>query len=157
MPQREELHEYRRRLLERYAAQPGELRAAYAAIPPEARLRPLERGGWTPHQVLAHVRDVELQAFLPRIERLLAEEDPALSDFDEGAWMDAHYDPDESHQAILEAFTAARTRGSGLLRDLSPEGWNRVGRHPLFGRRTLQWWVEYAVSHAQDHILQLRA
>ncbi len=156
MPPRAELHEYRQRLLELYAAQPGALRAAYAAIPPEARLRPLERDGWTPHQVLAHVRDVELQAFLPRIERILAEEDPALPDFDEGAWMEARYDPAEDHQAILEAFTKARARGSGLLRDLPPEGWNRCGRHPFFGRRTLQWWVEYAVSHAQDHISQLR-
>ncbi len=151
----EELREYRQSLIGRYAAQPQALREAAGRIPASARHARAGDGGWSPHQVLAHVRDVEIGAYLPRLSRILAEERPDLADFDGEAWMAAHYDPAEPLGTLLGSFQQARHEGLALVSVLGSTGWSRTGRHPSLGERTLGWWLERAVSHAEEHLRQL--
>ncbi|MGD2253920.1 MAG: DinB family protein [Anaerolineales bacterium] len=153
----EELIEYRSRLIGRFAGQAEDLRLAIERFSQEALHRPLETGGWTPHQVLAHVRDVELQAFLPRMVRILEQNHPTLEDFDEQAWMAEHYHAGESTSALLTAFGKARESNPVLTKQLPSQAWNRMAFHPHWGHRTLQWWVEYAVAHTDEHLGQLGA
>lgn len=148
----DETGSYRRRLLQRYQEQAQEVGAWAAALPRADAARAEAAAGWTQHQLLAHVRDAEIQAYAPRLERILAEEDPVFEDFDAEAWMDHRYDRGEAPQAIAAEFAAARARGSARLEALPPEAWNRMGSHPQLGSRTLQWWVERAVAHAQEHL-----
>ncbi len=157
MNRMEELQAYRQRLLARYAAQPEDLRRYLQVLAPEALHRPLEPGGWTPHQVAVHLRDAEVHALAPRIHRLCTEKEPFLENWDEAAWMRERYDPQEPLEAVLASFARARAEAYGLVRDLSGEAWSRRGRHPLRGWRTLQWWVEYAVAHTEEHLRQLGA
>ena len=147
--------EYRQRLLARYAAQADDLRRAVERRTATSVHLPLETGGWSAHQVLAHVRDAEVQAFAPRIRLLVDAENPSLESFDSEAWMAEHYDPQELWESILASLARARGEALARLTDLPPSGWNRSGFHPERGRRTLQWWVEYAVGHAQEHLRQL--
>lgn len=150
-----ELADYRTRLIARYADQPRDLAARVNPMP-EARLsEALELGGWSTHQVLVHLRDVEARAFVPRIERILAEPSPKLESFNPELWMKQHYSPDEAVDSILAEVAELRSRGSELIGPAGPEDWNRSGEHPSFGVRTLQWWIEYAVSHFEEHLEQL--
>jgi hypothetical protein len=97
----EELWAYRRRLLERHTAPVGELRRCLNGWP-EDRLRTAPgRGEWSVHQVAAHLRDVEVQAYVPRVHRMLAETEPLLQDFDAEAFMAGHYDSDEPIDQIV--------------------------------------------------------
>lgn len=160
-----ELLEYRRDLIERYAAQPEALYREIAPFPSEDLHVPLERGGWSPHQIVAHIQAVELGAYLPRLLRLLEGQpgdDPVggrgrivLEDFDAMAWMTERYDPDVPLQDYLEAFDRGRAQGMTLIGDLPSGGWNRSGFHPTLGERTLQWWVERSVAHVDEHLAQL--
>ncbi len=152
-----ELLAYREQLLARWAAVVDDLRRLLLACPAERLHRPLEAGGWTPHQIAAHLRDVEAQALWPRIERILQAEEPTLPNFDEQRWMQQRYDPDEPLAAILDEYGALRVREVTRLREAPPAAWNRGGRHPWFGRRTLLWWVERSLAHAEEHLAQLRA
>lgn len=148
----DELQLYRRRLLDRYREQADEM-AAWASrlsLPQSVPSDPAE--DWTQHQLLAHVRDAEVQAYLPRLGRILQEQAPVFEDFDAEAWMKDHYDPHEPAEEIATAFASARTQGWDWLSGLAGDGWNRIGCHPLVGDKTLQWWVERAVAHAQEHL-----
>jgi hypothetical protein len=153
----EELLEYRNRLIGRFAGQAEDLRLAIERFSQEALHSPLEPGGWTPHQVLAHVRDVETQAFRPRMLRILEQDHPTLEYFDEQAWMSEHYDAGEPIAALLAAFGKARESNPVLVKELPSQAWNRMAFHPHWGHRTLQWWVEYAVAHTDEHLGQLDA
>jgi hypothetical protein len=151
----EELLEYRSRLIRRFAGQGEDLRLAIERFSQKALHRQLEPGGWTPHQVLAHVRDVEIQAFRPRMLRILEQDHPTLEYFDEQAWMSQHYDAGEPTADLLAAFNKARESNPVLVKELLPQAWNRMAFHPNWGHRTLQWWVEYAVAHTEEHLDQL--
>lgn len=147
--------EYRRQLVDRYRAQPQELRGALSHFSGEDLHRPLEPGGWSAHQVAVHVRDAEARAFAPRVVRIVDEDDPELPTFDSEGWMAAHYDRREPLDAILGEIEAARGEALRRIEPLTAADWGRSGRHPERGRRTVQWWVEYSVSHTQEHIEQI--
>jgi hypothetical protein len=148
----EELLEYRRELLERYAATVQDWGAALRSVPPEQLHTPCTAAGWSFHQTLAHVRDVEAQALAPRIQCLTDEVAVHFPHFDDLAWMEQHYRPDEPAEAILAELAALRARELDCLVPLQPRGWNRAARHPWHGLRTLMWWVERSLYHSQKHL-----
>jgi hypothetical protein len=151
----EELYDYRQRMLERYAAIPDDFASRLVGLSQEACYLRLEPGGWNVHQVMAHVRDAEARAFLPRLERILNEDGPFLINFDQDAWMEAHYRVAEPLETILADFRDLRDRELDRLRKMSNDDWNRVGRHSSLGVRTLQWWVERNLAHNEEHLIQI--
>ncbi|MGD8603053.1 MAG: DinB family protein [Anaerolineales bacterium] len=150
-----ELREYQARLMNRMWSQPQELRQALSSFEADDLLRPLEQNGWSPHQVVAHLCHVEWGAFLPRYDRILKDEDPLLANFDETTWMETYYDSSVPIEELLKDFDSVRQSARDLLDEITPDQLSRTGRHPYQGERTLQWWIEYAVSHADEHLRQL--
>ena len=153
----EELDAYRKELLAELEGVVEELFKAVAAIPSDAWHVSTGSDGHSPHYTLAHLRNVEAQVFIVRLRRILEEELPLLLLFDDEAWMASHYKPDESPQSIIEEYAHLRQQELGWLRDLPPAAWNRPARHPWWGVRTLQWWVELNLDYAHQHLDQLTA
>ena len=152
----DELLAYRAELLDRLARQPSELRAA-AALMSEAEWGARRvTDGSTLHQVVAHVRDVEVLAFLQRIRRILAEDRPTLEFYATHNWSADRYRPAEPLADILAEFARAREAGLQLMRGMAPDDWARIGFHPPSGWRTAQWWAERMYAHSQEHLAEIR-
>ena len=151
----EELLVYRQNLLTSLDRVVTELRQAAAAIPTSAWHTPLAPGQYTPHQVLAHLRALEAGAIAVRLRHILDEQQPYLPLFDDDGWMAVHYDPSEPVTAILDDYARLRQQELSWLRDLPSAAWNRTARHPWWGVRALQWWVEQALLIARQHLEQL--
>jgi hypothetical protein len=150
------LHDYRVALVDGFAAQPAELAELLQPLTEAASRTPRVAGGNTLHQVLAHLRDVEIHAFLPRFRRLLAEDKPELEPFASPDWTADRYQFEEALPAILAEFTHARAEAVTLMRAMRPEDWARLGFHPPTGWRTTQWWVEHIYRHAREHLLEVQ-
>jgi hypothetical protein len=155
-PALDQLLDYRAQLLARLERQPAEMALALAAIPEaEWHLRPagLSR---TVHGTLAHVRDLELLAFLPRLQRILEEDEPALAPFVSHDWSLRDYRADEPLTAILASWSQTRAEVVNLLPGPAAAAWSRYGFHPPSGKRSLQWWTERIFTHAHAHMAELR-
>ncbi len=152
----ENLYEYRKRMLARFQAIVDDLEQAIDALSQAGWYRPLEPGGWSAHQVLVHLRDADAHAYLPRLLRILAEDTPFVEDFDDGSWMAGHYNPEEPIAAILAECRELRSREIACLERMSMDGWSRMGRHPGWGLRSIQWWVERSLAHSEEHLRQIR-
>lgn len=152
----EQLVQYRNRLVARYGEQAAALRAQAQAWPADQLGKPLAEGEWSPLQVLAHVGSVESLAFVPRLKLISTHDNPWLESFDGDGWMASQFDPHAPVETWLDLLDAARGEGSAVLASLPDDGWSRTGLHPSQGQRTLQWWVEYSVTHADEHINQLK-
>jgi hypothetical protein len=150
------LLDYRARLLERMESVVSDLADALAAIP-EARWHQARAGHRAPHAILAHLRDVEREAYAGRLKQLLTEDSPAFAQWDSPHWETTVYDPHEAITHILSEYAGLRESELQLLRPLAPNAWARRGRHALLGQRTLQWWAERSLENAENRLKELKA
>ncbi|OGT28533.1 MAG: hypothetical protein A2Z17_04900 [Gammaproteobacteria bacterium RBG_16_66_13] len=147
---------YRHGLLNHYVHQTGVLAARLESFPEAAQHRPLAPEEWSPHQVIWHVHAVEMQAYLPRLVRLLEASEPLLADFDGEAWMAEQYTSSESCASIVARVREARQEMRSRLEQAPVAAWARTGFHSYWGTRTVMWWVERSIGHVDEHARQLK-
>lgn len=147
MPQFRELLRYREDLLAAWAAQPERLAAAWAALPAAQRAR---RGAASPWGALAALWQWETQVGFPNLQAMAGRQQPlaVLSD------APAEFPPPE---AMLTDYRRLRQQALRLVAPLDGKGWSFLARHPRYGQRTVQWWVErsYALGAYALQMLSL--
>ncbi len=110
---------------------------------------------WTPLEVVVHLRDSERSVQRPRLERILREDDPFLSEPNtppNPGEMDV--DGLDGLEVALE-FATERQKTLDFLRDLSPIAWQRSARHSVLGPTTLLEMAAFTTRHDHLHITQL--
>lgn len=141
----------RRRMIEDIAATPANLRRAVEGLDPEKLDTPYRDGGWTARQVVHHVPDSHLNAYI-RLKLALTESEPTIKPYDEAAWAklsDSRDTPIETSLALLESL---HTRWVGLLRSMDPVDFARTFRHPEHGAVTIDWLVAMYSWHGRHHV-----
>ena len=107
-------------------------------------------GGWTIRQVVHHVPDSHLNAFI-RLKFALTENEPTIKPYDEAAWAelpDVRETPIETSLVLLEKL---HDRWVRLLRALKPEDFSRRFVHPEHGAVNVDWLVAMYAWHGQHH------
>ncbi len=115
---------------------------------------PYRDGGWTVRQVVHHVPDSHMNAYI-RIKLALTEDTPTIKPYDEEAWAllaDTQRVPLEVSVALLEAVHA---RLIALLEPLGERDWLRAYRHPVNGVVTVEQALAEYAWHAPHHIAQI--
>ena len=144
----------RRALVEKYAAGPARLRAAWAGVPEEARQWRPGPGRWSAHEVVVHCADSETNA-AQRIRYLLAEKETTILGYDQEAWareFDYHAHPVDLALATVDA---VRAHTAALLTRLPPEAWSRSGRHTERGPYSAEDWLAIYADHVHNHAGQI--
>jgi hypothetical protein len=143
-------------LIRQYAEGPARLKAAFDAVPPEARVwRPAE-GEWSAHEVVCHCADSETQA-ASRIRVLVSEKDPVIVGYDQDAWaqdFDYHGQPLDLAFAVVDAVRAST---AALLHRLPETAWRKEGRHTESGRYTTEDWLKIYAAHLEIHSRQIES
>jgi uncharacterized damage-inducible protein DinB len=119
----------RRDMIDTIARTPGEFRAAIRGLSDSQLDTAYRPGGWTVRQVVHHVPDSHMNAFI-RFKLALTEDTPTIKPYDEAAWAklsDARETPIETSLTLL---TSLHERWVGLLRSMSPSDYSRKLNHP---------------------------
>jgi hypothetical protein len=112
-------------------------------------------GEWSARAILAHLRDDEFMVMRLRLERMVSELEPALTDFDEKAWAANRNRSRDRKEQLLGDFALQRQASLNILQSLQPADWDRGGSHPVRGSFTIRSWVEHWASHDEEHVAQL--
>lgn len=108
---------------------PRELRSAVAGLSESQLGTPYREGGWTLGQVVHHVADSHMNAYV-RCKLALTEDTPTIKPYDEARWAeldDARSPLLPESLALIEALHA---RWVYLLRRLQPSDFARAVNHP---------------------------
>jgi hypothetical protein len=137
---------------------PDRLRAAVDGLMEDQLDTPYRPGGWTVRQVVHHVPDSHVNAYV-RFKLALTESNPTIRVYDEKAWAreeDAVSAPVEMSLTLLEAL---HRRWVAWLRTLDDGAWIRRLEHPEAGPMNVNellciygWHSEHHLAH----ILRLR-
>jgi FMN phosphatase YigB (HAD superfamily) len=116
--------------------------------------RPIE-GEWSVGEVLCHLRDVDTEVNLPRLNKVINEQYPFLAGQDTDPWAEIRqYCQQDSLQALAD-FTYARLEVLRILENLPAEGWERGARHAIFGPTHLHELVNIIAGHDILHVQQI--
>lgn len=130
---------------------PQRLRESIAGLGEAQMNTPYREGGWTPHQVVHHVADSHMNAYV-RCKLALTEDSPAIKPYDEALWADL---PDVKALPVdvsLSLIDALHERWIALLRAIPDADFERGYIHPDHGRRVpLREVVALYAWHGRHH------
>ena len=140
----------RREMIEGIAETPAKLRAAVAGFTEKQFDTPYREGGWTVRQVVHHLADSHLNAYV-RFKLAMTEDEPTVKTYEEQLWAetpDAKAAPAELSLALLDGL---HQRWALLLRSMSAADFNRKFTHPEHGKMTLERLLGLYVWHGRHH------
>ena len=131
------------------------MRKAAAGLTPKQLDAPYRPGGWTVRQVLHHVPDSHLNAYI-RFKLALTEDTPTIKPYYEARWAnlaDTRKTAVETSLALLENLHA---RWVTLLRLMQPKDFARTYFHPDHGKAlTLDWALAMYAWHGSHHVAHI--
>ena len=130
---------------------------------PDGRLdTPYRPGGWTIRQVVHHVPDSHLNAYI-RMKLAVTEDTPAVKTYEEKRWAElpeARSGPVDMSLALLDAL---HRRWIAFLRGLPEAAFARAFAHPEWGRVTIdesivmyEWHCRHHAAHIENALAASR-
>ncbi len=145
----------RERLIARYAAGPAEVDHSLAGFTPEQLTAHPIAGKWSAAEIAHHLADSESTAAL-RLRRLIAEELPVISGYDQELFAERLRYNQRPIAPSLEMFRAARATTVQVLRLMAEADWTREGWHTEAGHYSTETWLAIYADHAHNHAAQIR-
>jgi hypothetical protein len=148
--------EERNVLIQKLEALPGQVAAAIAGSTEQQLLRPYREGGWNSRQVVHHLADSHMNAYI-RSRLILTEDHPPLKPYDQDAWAKL---PDSSTGPLshsLEILRGLHARWAAFFRSLPEPAWTRTGFHPEYGDVSLEEILLSYVRHGENHVEHIKA
>ena len=147
--------EERRAAIDAMAAAPDALRTAVRDLTDEQLDTAYRPGGWTVRQLVHHVADSHLNAYI-RFRLGLTEDDPTIKPYSQDAWV-ALPDCTLPPAVSLDLLDAVHTRLVALLRATPDDAFARTIQHPENGPMTLDQTLGIYAWHGRHHTAHITA
>ena len=141
-------------MIDAMAALPDQVEAAVKGLNDAQLDTRYREGGWTVRQVVHHLADSHMNAFV-RMKLILTEDHPTLKPYNQDDWAvqaDVRDVPIASSLAIVRGL---HVRWTLLLRAIPEKAWSRTGMHPERGDVTLQSMLQTYSDHGAKHVEQI--
>jgi uncharacterized damage-inducible protein DinB len=148
--------ERRRELIDQIEETPARLREAVAGLNAEQLDTPYRPGGWTVRQLVHHVPDSHMNAYV-RFRLALTEDEPAIKTYEEARWAelpDSRSVPVDVSLTLLEAL---HRRWVALLRALPEADYQKTLKHPDWGTINLDELLGLYSWHGRHHVAHVVA
>lgn len=146
--------EQRRTMIDQIAETPAKLRAAVAGLTEAQFDTPYREGGWTVRQVVHHLADSHLNAFV-RFKLAVTEDRPTVKTYEQQLWAetaDAKSAPVEPSLALLDGL---HQRWVIMLRQMSAADFARQFQHPEHGLMKLERVLGMYAWHGRHHVAHI--
>lgn len=144
----------RKKFIADIAATPAALRTATQGLTPAQLDTAYRDGGWTVRQVVHHLPDSHVNAYV-RFKLALTEDQPTIKPYMEDRWAklpDVESTPIEVSLSLLEAL---HDRWVRMLNGMAPADWKRAFNHPELGNVPLEKNVALYSWHGRHHVAHI--
>jgi len=140
----------RKRLIDQIAQAPIALRGAIKGLNEIQLETPYRDGGWTVRQVIHHVPESHMNAYI-RFKLALTEDEPTIKPYMEDRWAKTREVRDTPLEVSLTLLDSLHDRWVRLLRSLSSDDWKRTFHHPELGTVPLEKSLALYAWHGRHH------
>lgn len=117
----------------------------------ETKYRP---GGWTVRQVVHHLPDSHLQAYV-RFKLALTEENPGIKTYREDLWAELKDTFNTPLDVSLQLLSNLHTRWVILLSSMTPDEFDKTLYHPEWDKITLRTTLALYSWHGKHHVAHI--
>jgi hypothetical protein len=132
---------------------PAELAAATIGLNDTQLDTPYREGGWNPRQIVHHIADSHINAFV-RMKLILTEDNPKLKTYDQDLWARMN-DYTRDITPSLAIVSGVQERMANLLDNASEEDLAKTADHPDNGLMSLQHFLDLYAEHGINHVNQI--
>ena len=135
------------------AALPARLREAVCGLSESQLDTPYRQGGWTVRQVVHHLGDSHINAFV-RLKLALTEDNPTVKPYDEKLFATL---PDQRLpiDVSLMLLDGLHARWGAVLNTLTADQFSRPLHHPEIGPITIEYLVQTYGWHSRHHVAHI--
>lgn len=140
----------RKELIDQVAEAPAQVRAAVRGLDGKQLDMPYREGGWTVRQLVHHLADSHMNAYI-RFKLALTEEEPTIKTYDQDRWagtVDSRTAPPDVSLSLLDG---VHHRWVLLLRGMTAADFARQFNHPELGKMTLERLLGLYAWHGRHH------
>jgi len=141
-------------LVKQIASAPTELRSAVAGLSDEQLDTPYRPAGWTIRQIVHHLPDSHLNAYV-RFKLALTEDEPTIRPYNQARWAELPEAMTAGTEVSLALLEAVHRRWVTSIDDLPVELFERRFRHPEIGVMTLNELLAMYAWHGRHHTAQI--
>jgi hypothetical protein len=146
--------EQRNRWIEDISEIPTILRLTVQNLTMEQLLTQYRPGGWTVQQVVHHMADNDMNAFI-RFKKALTEDNPTVSTYREDLWAELSDYRSTPIQTSLILLESLHSRFVALLGSLRPYDFERTFTSPTHGVMSLDIATQRYAWHGRHHLAQI--
>jgi len=136
------------------AATPANLRLAVKDLSEPQLDTPYRPGGWTVRQVVHHVPDSHMNAYI-RFKLALTEDEPTIKPYEQQLWADLPDTKSTPIEVSLTLLDCLHERWVQLLQSFTASDWKRTFRHPELGIVSLEKNLALYAWHGRHHIAHI--
>jgi hypothetical protein len=129
---------------------PAELRSAAAGLDQKQLDTPYRENGWTVQQLIHHVADSHMNAYI-RFKLALTEREPTIKTYRQDLWAELPDSAGTSAETSLKLIEALHARWVNLLRSMTAEDFARTLHHPEQGTVSLDRMLAMYAWHSAHH------
>ncbi len=133
---------------------PHEAESAVKGLTDKQLDTPYRDGGWTPRQVIHHLADSHMNAFI-RMKLILTENNPTLKAYDQEEWAKLPDTMKLPVQGSLSILKGLHERWTALLQNATDGDRSRTAQHPESGTVTLESLLNTYARHGANHCQQI--
>ena len=148
--------EERRAKIDGIRALPSVLEEAVKGLNDRQLDTPYRDGGWTVRQVVHHLADAHMNAFI-RMKLILTEQKPAFKSYDQNAWAALSDTTQMPVGVSLEILRGLHDRWAMLLDRVPEVDWTRTAVHPERGEVTLEGQLSVYAGHGEKHVEHIKS
>ncbi len=146
----------RQEIIEKIATLPQRLRDSVRGLSDVQLETPYRPDGWTVRQVVHHVADSHMNAYI-RFRLGLTEDAPTIKPYDEAAWAELSDAKTVELEVSLALLDGIHDRWTRLMRSLPEASFARTFVHPDNGAMTLDTQLRLYDWHGSHHVAHIEA
>lgn len=145
-----------RELIQRIESVPSKIEDTFKQFSPAQLETPYRPGGWTGRQVIHHIADSHMNAYI-RFKWSLTENTPTIKAYDEKAWAET-YEVKQDPALSIVLIKALHAKWVTLLLSLTNEDLQKSFMHPETGKLVrLDRLIALYAWHGEHHLGHLKS
>lgn len=136
---------------------PNALEAAISNLDQQQLHTPYREGGWTVHQLVHHVADSHMNAYI-RFKLGYTEDNPTIKPYEQNDWVNTTDVQNLPVNISITLLFALHQRWHEFLQNFSEADFNKTIYHPEWRQRQTLWYLLGSYAwHGRHHVAHIHA